>query len=114
MNACIVCDTEEGYCEFCPRDPDGSYPARDRVEDIPSTEEPSMTTDHSKDIADLRRRAAAFRGPRNVQTTHSNDLECAAALLECHDETGISLDEWDGPRQFVEQYIGHPIQENGV
>ena len=41
-------------------------------------------------------------------------LEAAAALLEVHDSTGISLDNWNGPREFVEDLIGTPITENHV
>lgn len=29
-------------------------------------------------------------------------LEASAALLETHDATGISLDDWTGPRELVE------------
>lgn len=74
-------------------------------------------TDHSEDIARLRRSATkwAFKAGQ----TESRDLmlqalaqQAAAALLEVHDATGISLDNWVGPRGLVEFLIEHPIQEN--
>jgi hypothetical protein len=33
-------------------------------------------------------------------------------LLQAHDETGISLDDWMAPRLLVERLIGRPIIEN--
>ena len=34
-------------------------------------------------------------------------------LYELHQHTGISLDNWESAREFVENYYG-PLQENGV
>ena len=94
-------------------------------------------TDHSRDIELLRLRA-------NVLTTDIEQLidahgdstepmtdtekamlrdnarsgalayELAADLLELHDDTGISLDNWESARMFVETRIGHEITENGA
>lgn len=43
-----------------------------------------------------------------------NLLDLAADLLEMHDATGISLDNWPAARTFVEHLIGRPITENHV
>lgn len=61
----------------------------------------ATTTNHSGQIEALRDRG-----------TLEDDL--AADLLELHDATGISLDNFNSARQFVEQRIGGPIQENGA
>lgn len=50
---------------------------------------------------------------------HRSELErlarrCAAALLVCHDDTGISLDDWEEPRALVEYLLATPILTNGV
>ena len=37
--------------------------------------------------------------------------QLAADLMELHEGTGISLDNWVSAREFVEAYFG-PIQEN--
>ena len=68
-----------------------------------------METDHSADINRLRAEAHGTdnRGSRLVLFT-------AADLLEIHDDTGISLDEWPAARLLVESLIGHPITENGA
>jgi len=58
-------------------------------------------TDHSAEIALLR---------QSPVTAH----RAAADLLECHDATGISLDEWGPVRQLVEEAIEGPILENHV
>lgn len=62
---------------------------------------------HTQDIVTLRNKAK--NDPENKIA-----LECAADLLETHDATGISLDNWDAPRKFVEQYLGKSIYENGA
>lgn len=46
-------------------------------------------TDHSKTIKALREE-------------HSINCELAADLLEMHDNTGLSLDNWGNARVFVE------------
>lgn len=69
-------------------------------------------TNHSEDIERLYQQANLASLVRLDE--HANMLRCAAALLECHDLTGISLDNWRGPREFVEDMIGHRITENGV
>lgn len=64
-------------------------------------------SDHSKEIAQLRRQAGA--------ATESQDalvFAVAAELLQAHDQTGISLDDWLAPRLLVERLIGGPIIEN--
>lgn len=38
----------------------------------------------------------------------------AADLLEAHDETGISLDDWAVARTFVETLLDRPVLSNGV
>lgn len=64
-------------------------------------------TNHSEDIKFLRSEAESG-------TTTDNSLVLAADLLELHDNTGISLDNWASAREYVEILIGHPIKENGV
>jgi hypothetical protein len=50
--------------------------------------------------------------------TEAAAYETAAALLEEHDATGISLDHWIGPRELVNrclQSLGwNPLTPNGV
>lgn len=76
--------------------------------------------DHSADITALRSTAKQLRALHtSEELTHliavkSAMYETAAALLEVHDATGISLDHWKGPRDLVELLIEHPIEENGV
>lgn len=75
-------------------------------------DERCRTTDHSDDIAALR----AFT--KNIMEQYPDIDDCpdleqlqavvcqaAAALLECHDATGISLDNWTGPRELVVQAL---------
>lgn len=67
------------------------------------------TTDHREEIIHLRA----------VARTSSDKLievifETAAELLQSHDETGISLDEWEAPRTMVELLLGEPILRNNV
>lgn len=38
----------------------------------------------------------------------------AVELLQCHDDTGISLDNWLPVRKFVEETLGFQILENRV
>lgn len=73
------------------------------------------TTDHSVEISLLRRRAAAYRHSTDRhERVESLIAECAAALLQCHDETGISLDDWPGPRELVEYAIESRLLENHI
>lgn len=74
-------------------------------------------TDHSQEIAALRvqSRRLMRKHPAESATLEqaiaNAAFETAAALLEVHDDTGISLDEWIGPRQLVErclEAVGHP------
>jgi hypothetical protein len=67
------------------------------------------TCDHSEEIARLRQQAG-------LSSERQQALVCAVAaeLLQAHDETGISLDEWLAPRMLVELLIGHSIIENEV
>jgi hypothetical protein len=78
----------------------------DEDEDVPRT-------DHSADIAMLRGRAewhAGFGGPPQTRLM----FETAADLLELHDSTGISLDDWTSARELIEYLTGNPITRNGV
>lgn len=72
-------------------------------------------TDHSEKIAKLRAGADRARTRKTIEAKQAAiNLDCAAALLEVHDATGISLDNWPPVRAFVEYLISEPIQENGV
>ena len=66
------------------------------------------TTDHSGEIAWLR--ALAGEGP----PLRTLSYLLASDLLEAHDETGISLDDWVVARTFVETLLEGPILPNGV
>ena len=70
----------------------------------------STTTDHS--VAINRLRTAATDGT----TSPFSGLvyQVAADLLEIHDQTGISLDNWRSARTLVEILMAAPLQENGV
>lgn len=82
------------------------------------------TTDHRHAIDILRRQrdhriARALDMTETPQTRadagdQANCFALAADLLECHDQTGISLDNWPSARAFVERRIEGPIVENGV
>lgn len=84
-------------------------------------------SDHSEEITALRQRVGLLitQHPPETATPEQailiTGLETAAALLEVHDDTGISLDNWIGPRQLVESafmYLGldpdATFLENGV
>ena len=81
-------------------------------------------TDHSEEIATVRsavdRAQAAFdamnAGTRNQIgfPEYRHAVLAACALLECHDATGISLDNWTPVRDFVESTLGFEILENHV
>ena len=38
----------------------------------------------------------------------------AADLLELHNATGISLDDWDSARRFVQAFTGDAVAPNGA
>lgn len=66
-------------------------------------------SDHSAEIEAMRAKAAEIRAqesenpdPLEPEGLQVLVLECASALLEVHDDTGISLDDWKGPRELVE------------
>lgn len=67
-------------------------------------------TDHSRDIKNLRLRSKYETNTITERLT----LEVAADLLEIHDTTGISLDNWPSARGLVEHLTSHKIQENGA
>ncbi len=71
-------------------------------------------TDHSEDIVCLRADAESERLLAGGSAFVALALDTAAELLEVHDDTGISLDNWTAPRAFVELLIKHPITENGA
>lgn len=63
------------------------------------------TTDHSSEIRELRQLATlGFLSP-----LESAGLLAAADLLQAHDETGISLDDWYGPGRLVTLALGRPF-----
>lgn len=81
------------------------------------------TTDHSTEIQTLRDRARRLRedgveAPSSytvVRTTHLGVIYgLLADLLQMHDDTGISLDEWTNARVAVETALDAPILKNGV
>ncbi len=61
----------------------------------------STRTDHSSQIAQLR-------------STGTTECLAAAAILEVHDTTGLSLDNWWDVRDWVETLINGSIEENGA
>lgn len=73
-------------------------------------------TDHRTEIEALR--GLADNMAVGSDPSHTDELlkvltlRVAADLLEIHDATGISLDNWPAARQLVEVLIGHEIQEN--
>lgn len=69
----------------------------------------SRTTDHFSEIVHMRAVAGVLmaRYPDASTTPRQAYYEvtilmAGAALLEVHDATGISLDDWVGPHQLVE------------
>lgn len=87
------------------------------------------TTDHSDEILRLRRIADEMSGvPVDSSTANPRAVmdwklryaavKAAASLLEVHDDTGISLDDWLGVRDLVdtvlEQYELGELLENHV
>jgi hypothetical protein len=68
-----------------------------------------VRTDHSEEIV-----AARARADRANSILERTEILAACALLECHDATGISLDDWLPVREFVESTLGFVILENHV
>lgn len=66
------------------------------------------TTDHSDVIEVLRLLGDIAHGMEGIE------LRLAADLLEAHDQTGISLDDWPNARRFVEVLSGVDVIPNGV
>lgn len=88
-------------------------------------------TDHAEEIATMRAWAEMLTkgDPFSKVTTASGEmptgtlvtiLEAAAGLLEVHDHTGISLDDWHGPKELVQhalvlmQFSPDALLPNGV
>lgn len=77
---------------------------------------PAAVTDHSHKIAAMREAAwaitQAYRTGAPVEKRKDAAiLLCAAALLETHDDAGLSLDNWIGPLELVHEallLIGEP------
>lgn len=63
------------------------------------------TTDHSDEILDLR----ALATTRFLSPLEAAAIVAAADLLEAHDETGITLDDWYGPARLVTLVLGRPF-----
>lgn len=65
------------------------------------------STDHSEEVSWLWTESTK-------QSDRDRQLEfmLAAELLQCHDETGISLDDWPVARQFVERRLAKDIIPN--
>lgn len=72
-------------------------------------------TNHRHQIEIMRKVATK---PNNVGSQFSHRVLAAAALLEVHDDTGISLDNWHGPKEFVNDVLAEfdlpPFTENHV
>jgi hypothetical protein len=66
-------------------------------------------TDHSETIKKLRDEAAVLL-PNNAAW----ELLAAADILEVHDATGLSLDNWRSVRNWIEGLTQQSIQENGA
>lgn len=67
-------------------------------------------TNHSEEIAELRWKADR----PGLDPLEAAALRAAADLLVCHDETGISLDDWPGPGSLVNLMLGKPFLRNHV
>lgn len=72
--------------------------------------------DHSEQIARLRSIETVYArlGTDITSTERTIGLAYATAadLLEIHDATGISLDNWTFARNLVEHLLDEPIKEN--
>ena len=73
-------------------------------------------TDHSEERATLQRKIEWCEKFEQVGSNllETQALRLAVDLLQAHDDTGISLDNWWVARDFVENLLGSPIRENGV
>lgn len=67
------------------------------------------TTNHQADIEVLSYGLAFVREEQMRRC-----LRLAIELLEAHDASGISLDNWDAAREFVEALTGQEITPNGI
>jgi hypothetical protein len=65
-------------------------------------------TDHAEELAVIRAKADKASGMDKVF------IQLAADLLQSHDETGISLDDWPTARRFVEHFTGSPVLPNCI
>lgn len=65
------------------------------------------TTDHAEEIAELWANST-----KQDDKLRMVDFMLAAELLQAHDDTGISLDDWPTARQFVERHLGQDILPN--
>ncbi len=72
-------------------------------------EDYGRTTDHTDEIATLRRMA-------DVRHEHYDRLVLltAAELLRLHDDGAIVLDQWREPRALIELLLKAPILECGL
>ena len=78
-------------------------------------------SDHTKGVTLLRERAERTRQAIRIRPSvtmsaaaYAELSDLLADLLEIHDATGISLDNWLAARSAVERAIGHRITENGA
>lgn len=65
-------------------------------------------TDHSSQVTELRRQSY------NAVPPQKYIVGTAADLLEMHDATGISLDNWPNAREMVEYFLSAEITKNGA
>lgn len=81
------------------------------------------TTDHSEEIAEMEKFVAISMAEKDVpygMFLETLIVKTAATLLQGHDDSGISLDNWTGPRELVEQALSiigkgdEDFVENGV
>lgn len=70
------------------------------------------TTDHSDEIAAMRVAVEAIMatfpfglGCPDELRKDTVILMASATLLKCHDDTGVSLDDWLGPRQLITEAL---------
>lgn len=75
---------------------------------LPEPNRSGGTTDHGAEVMRLRQRA------KNKERYDHLVYLLAADLLEAHDESGISLDNWPAARNLVELLIGDEITESNV
>ena len=63
-------------------------------------------TDHSEAIKKLR-------VPKRTEIDHLMDA-VLADLLELHDRTSLSLDNWDSAKRLIKLRTDNDVQKNGV